>query len=286
MVRRFLLLALLVLLAGCSTHAAVVSTPAPDPAASAAPDGGLGVDLAFEARERPASRPPPVADPTPLLTPLPTPSPDPQLYALNLFEEGDFVPQYTFDWCVAASIQMAYNMATDESRTARADQQQIWERARELSSSSFNGANPRGWTAVLNELGIGPYELVSVPDYHAALRAAAGAIHATQRPVGLVMWRGRHAWVMNGFESLGDPSVHADFQVTGIRVSDPLYPYGSGTWGPSPSPNSLLTPAELAKQFVIRDSRRWSNGMPAGYLMVLPVLAEVAVVRAPLEVAA
>jgi hypothetical protein len=84
------------------------------------------------------------------------------------------------------------------------------------------------------------------------------------------MWSGRHAWVMSGFESLGDPSVFPDFQVTGVRVLDPLYPYGSGQWGPSPEPNSLLSPEQLATQFVVREPRRWSSGLPAGYLLVLP----------------
>jgi hypothetical protein len=199
-----------------------------------------------------------------------TPAPPLAAFALDLYQVGDFVPQYTFEWCVAASIQMAYNLVEPQTRTARSDQQELWERARAYSSNSFGGANPLGWAAVLNEVGVGPYELVSIPDYAEALRVAAAAIRETQRPVGLVMWRGRHAWVMSGFESAGDPAVDAEFRVTGVRVLDPLYPHGSGTWGPSPEPNSLLSSAELATQFVIRDSRRWSSGLPAGYLLVLP----------------
>jgi hypothetical protein len=200
----------------------------------------------------------------------PTPAPALEAFALDLYQAGDFVPQYTFEWCVAASIQMAYNLVEPRTRAARSDQQELWERARAHSSNSFGGANPLGWAAVLNEVGIGPYELVSIPDYAEALRVAAAAIRETQRPVGLVMWRGRHAWVMSGFESVGDPSVDAAFWVTGVRVLDPLYPHGSGSWGPSPEPNSLLSSAELATQFVVRDSRRWSSGLPAGYLLVLP----------------
>jgi hypothetical protein len=34
-----------------------------------------------------------------------------------------------------------------------------------------------------------------------------------------------------------------------------------------------LTPEELATQFVVREPRRWSSGLPAGYLLVLPVAA-------------
>jgi hypothetical protein len=143
--------------------------------------------------------------------------------------------------------------------------------ARARSSNSFNGANPFGWAQVLTEVGMGPYGVVSVPDYEDALQTAARAIAETGRPVGLVMWRGRHAWVMSGFESVGDPNQFPEFSVTGIRILDPLHPHGSEQWGPSPAPNSLLTPEQLATQFVVREPRRWSGDLPTGYLLVLPL---------------
>ena len=79
------------------------------------------------------------------------------------------------------------------------------------------------------------------------------------------MWRGRHAWVMSGFEASADPRAADDVQVTGIRVHDPLYPHGSSVWGKSPKPNALVSPATLAKQFVIRDAAgsTWAS-RPAG----------------------
>ena len=189
---------------------------------------------------------------------------------MNLYRRGDYVAQYTFEWCVGASLQMALNMATPRNDTTRAYQKALWEMAQARSDSPFGGANPRGWTAALNDLGIGPYVLVSLPTFDEALRAAAAAIRETKRPVGLVMWRGRHAWVMSGFESIGDPAVHETFTVTGIRVHDPLHPHGSKAWGPSPKPNALIKPATLAKQYVIRDSFRVNLGVPPGYLLVLP----------------
>ena len=211
----------------------------------------------------------------PPLLPTPAPASAPlEPFALNLFAAGDFVPQHTFEWCVAASVQMTWNMTQPDIRTSREDQQELWEMARDRSNNPYRGADPGGWTDLLNELGLGPYELVSVPTYDEALVRAATAMRDTSRPVGLVMWRGRHAWVMSGFESLGDPSVDVDFSVTGIRVVDPLYPHGSGTWGPSPEPNALLTPEQLADQFVFRERRRWSSHIPAGFLLVLPVVPE------------
>ena len=190
---------------------------------------------------------------------------------MNLYRQGDYVAQYTFEWCVGASLQMTLNMATADSRTSRNDQQVLWEMARDRSFSPFGGANPRGWTAALNDLGIGPYKLVSLPTFQEAVDTAAAAIRATERPVGLVMWRGRHAWVMSGFEASADPRSFDEFDVTGVRVLDPLYPHGSSVWGASPKPNSLIRPGVLAKQFVLRDSTRVNLGVPPGYLLVLPV---------------
>ncbi|HEX5014056.1 MAG TPA: hypothetical protein VFV72_07815 [Candidatus Limnocylindrales bacterium] len=229
------------------------------------------------ATEGTASPAPPTPTPTAVPSLLPTAAPRaaatarPEPFAMNLYAKGDFVAQYTFEWCVGASLQMALNMATDGSRTTRADQQRLWEMARDRSFSPFGGANPRGWTAALNDLGVGPYELVSLPTFESALDTAAEAIRTTNRPVGLVMWRGRHAWVMSGFEATADPAAFDDFEVTGIRVLDPLYPHGSSVWGKSPKPNSLVSPATLAEQFVIRDRGRVNLGVPPGFLLVLPV---------------
>ena len=100
---------------------------------------------------------------------------------MNLYRKGDYVAQFTFEWCVGASLQMALNMATDASRTSRKDQQRLWAMAQARSSSPFGGANPRGWTAALNDLGIGPYELVSIPTFEGALQVAARAIRETKR---------------------------------------------------------------------------------------------------------
>jgi hypothetical protein len=189
---------------------------------------------------------------------------------MNLYEEGDFVPQHTFDWCVGASVQMAWNLVRTDRRSSFRDQQRLWEMARDRSTDAFGGANPFGWASVLTEIGLGDYEVVSIPSYWRALRTAASALRETNRPVGLVMWRGRHAWVMSGFESRGDPARNGDFRLTGIRVLDPLFPHGSSLWGPSPHPNSLLTPDELAAGFLVRERRNWSINVMPGYLLVLP----------------
>jgi hypothetical protein len=275
------------LVAGCAVPAepgvlAANPTPAAAPATPPSEDEqgpGTAEPAAPEPTERvtlpnPTSGPPtPSPEPTPEATAEAPAEPEIEdgPFAMNLFRKGDFVAQYTFEWCVGASLQMMRNLTDAKVTRSRSTQQKYWEMARDLSSSPFGGANPRGWTAVLNELGYGPYRLVSIPKYKEALRVAARAVRETGRPVGLVMWKGRHAWVMSGFTSDADPRAGDDFDVTGVRVLDPLYPHGSSLWGASPKPNSLLTPAKLGKQFVFREPRRVNLGVPPGYLLILPV---------------
>ncbi|MFJ4030318.1 hypothetical protein ACIPWF_23335 [Paenarthrobacter sp. NPDC089989] len=255
-----------ILMSGCSP---AVHVPAPPPVQASSTSQPGPVDSAA-AMAGDAS---PTTGATLAPPPTPTQVAEPQPFAFNLYEDGDFVPQYTFEWCVAASIQMAHNLVRkggDGTWAGQAQQGELWEMARVRSSNAFNGANPMGWAAVLGEVGLGRYRVVSIPGYADALRTAARAMANTGRPVGLVMWSGRHAWVMSGFESVGDPLLHPEFQVTGIRVLDPLYPYGSGQWGPSPAPGTLLNPEQLATQFVVREPRRWSSGLPTGYMLVVP----------------
>jgi len=264
-----------VALAADPTPAAASATPpsedeqGPGTAEPATPAATERVTLSNPTFGPPAPSPAPSPEPT--HEPEPTPEIEDGPFAMNLFRKGDFVAQYTFEWCVGASLQMMRNLTDAKVTRSRSTQQKYWQMARDLSSSPFGGANPRGWTAVLNELGYGPYKLVSIPRYKEALRVAASAMRETGRPVGLVMWKGRHAWVMSGFTSDADPRAGDGFDVTGVRVLDPLYPHGSSLWGVSPKPNSLLTPAKLGEQFVFREPRRVNLGVPPGYLLILPV---------------
>ena len=190
---------------------------------------------------------------------------------MNLAQAADFVPQYTFEWCVGASLQMTRSIITGDGTETRRSQGRLWRMARELSPDSpYGGVNPIGWAAALDDMGLGPYQLVSLPTFDAAISAAARAIATTHRPVGLVMWAGRHAWVMTGFESIGNPRRDDDARVTRVRVMDPLYPHGS-RWGPSPAPNTLVTRKALARQFVLRYRPDYPLGVDPGWLLVLPI---------------
>ena len=206
---------------------------------------------------------------------------------LDLAEPADFVAQTNFVQCVGASMQLMLNiMDARDDRSARS-QLRLQNLARDLSGptrSGFTrqGASVRGWSGGLNQLGAGPYRLVGAETIDQALRLAAKAIGTTGKPVGLLVWSGRHAWVMSGFHATADPRVTDDYVVTRAIVLDPLYPHGSSRWGPSPKPRQSLTPSVLGKQFVPRRRGTWA-GAPIGspttatlsafsgkYVLVLP----------------
>ncbi|HET7728126.1 MAG TPA: hypothetical protein VFK54_12465 [Candidatus Limnocylindrales bacterium] len=204
-------------------------------------------------------------------------------FGLALHEPGDYVAQTNFVQCVGASMQMMLNMIEPGAdRTAR-EQLRLQNLARAWSGRrpdgiTRQGASVRGWAAGLNIEGAGPYRLVGERTLEDALRTAARAIRETGRPVGLLVWRGRHAWVMSGFRATADPALTDDFEVTRAIILDPLYPHGSSVWGPSPRPGAALTPDQLGRQFVPRRSNRnnpwasvnrWST-LGGKYVIVLP----------------
>ena len=187
---------------------------------------------------------------------------------IHLARRSDFVAQANFVQCVGASMQMMLNVMGGSDRTART-QARLQTIARSLSGPtrpgfSRKGASVRGWTAGLNELGAGPYRMVGTTSLDEALRLAARAIRETGKPVGLLVWAGRHAWVMTGFQSTADPRTAATFRVTRAIVMDPFYPHGSSRCGATPKPRQAVTPAVLGKQFVPRRGGSWAGALPGG----------------------
>jgi hypothetical protein len=196
-------------------------------------------------------------------------------YKLDLATRSDFVAQTNFVQCVGASMQMMLNMISDEDDRTAKKQLELQKLARELSGrrpdgDERQGASVRGWAAGLNRLGAGPYTLVGATTIDEAMLTAAKAMRKTGKPVGLLMWRGRHAWVMSGFRATGDPLVKGT-RVTAVYVEDPLYPYGSSVWGKSPKPGAALSIAELGRQYVPRrTSNRFGSALSGKYVLVLP----------------
>lgn len=200
-------------------------------------------------------------------------------YVVDVSQRGDFVAQTNFVQCVGASMQMMLNMIEPGRDRTATTQLRLQKLARAWSGSrpdgrERQGASVRGWAAGLNILGAGPYRLMGTTTLGEAVRTAAKAIASTGRPVGLLMWRGRHAWVMSGFTATADPLANDDFRVTRVIVHDPLYPHGSAVWGPSPRPGEAINVATLGRQFVPRSMTNRFGGrsslLRGKYVLVLP----------------
>jgi hypothetical protein len=201
----------------------------------------------------------------------------PKPIRIDLADPNDFVAQANFVQCVGASMQMMLNIMGASDRTART-QARLQTLARDLSGPTRagfkrKGASVAGWMAALNQLDARPYRFVGADTLQEALRLAARSIRETGRPVGLLVWAGRHAWVMSGFHATADPLVSDDFRVTKAIVLDPLYPYGSSRWGPSPKPREAISTAVLGRQFVPRRRGTWPGAPTGAAGMTLAALA-------------
>jgi hypothetical protein len=218
----------------------------------------------------PTPTPSPTAPPSPSPTPAPTPKP---VLKMNLYREGDFVSQATKKQCVSAAMQIMLNIIrpTDD-RTAKT-QAKLAHLAKDLSKARNGGTEPLGWASGLEQLGGGKYEVVVAPTRGTAIERAVRAIRATGRPVGLLVWRGAHSWVLHGYESTADPAGPTKMTVTHLYVSDPWYPRVSNIWGASRGPNARITPKQLEEDFLQwrRPTGRYP-GMDGEYVLILPVL--------------
>lgn len=187
-----------------------------------------------------------------------------QPYSVDLYRPGDFVSQTTLVHCIGASIQMMANIGAVRDDRSAATQLKYMRMARRLSPprppgfGKRQGASVHGWGAALRRLEIGPYAVLGYPTLQQALLAAARSIRRSGKPVGLLVWAGRHAWVMTGFQATADPLTSDQARITHVDVLDPLYPRGATSWGRSPRPGERLAVAQLGRYFVRRTSS-WSS---------------------------
>jgi hypothetical protein len=196
-------------------------------------------------------------------------------YHLDLGRRTDYVAQTNLVQCVGASMQMMLNMMNPRNDRSAATQLRLQKLARAWSGPSRNGrirqgASVRGWALGLTLVGGGPYKVVGADSLQEALLLAARSMRTTGRPVGLLVWRGRHAWVMSGFKASKDPLV-GGAKVKAAIVEDPLYPYGgSSTWGRSPRPGEALSVSALGQQFVRRRQSTLTPTLSGKWVIVMP----------------
>lgn len=205
-----------------------------------------------------------------LLLALATVTPAPAAAALptwdggvNLYRTGIFATQRTFLWCTAANVQTMRNTVHDEQDRSRTAQARYfdWMRTRNrYTIPRSDGVDPQGWAAGLQRWVDDRYRVASSTSFVSSLRAAVKSLRRTNRPVGLLVARGGHAWILHGFTATADPAVTDAFRITSVRVTGPLWGLQSRTFGYDMRPNTSLTPAELA--------RFWTPWHYAGVRMV------------------
>lgn len=254
--RRATAVGLLALLAACSIAGGSEPAPSGDVLGVVQPTSPVKPALgrAGGAAPGPASWPAPAA--------VPAAPPDHQLpqavatrgpFAMNLYGRGDFATQMTKHYCVPGAMQTMMNvMDRGAKRASRAIQDRLYRLARRLSTDRLRGegAEPEGWARGLERLGYGRFEVLVQKTRAGAIREAALALRRTGRPVGLLVWRGAHSWVMVGFRATADPALTSDFRVTHVRIVDVWYPRVSSIWGASVKPSTLIPVAKLKEDYL------------------------------------
>jgi hypothetical protein len=216
-------------------------TPVPTPEPTQEPPAEPTPEPTTRAPDEPTADP--SSDPSPSESPEASPTPDIEpawTGSFNLYRSTAWVRQYRNYTCTAASTQTMINLIRGRSDRSLLLQLRIIKYAKThdyLRGSA--GSDPAGWARALTRFGGGTYAWRTFTSRSSALRYAAKRMLATGKPVGLLVWRGRHAWTMTGFTSATDPRTDPAAVVTGIYVAPPLV-------GVDPRPNTYIRAGSLA----------------------------------------
>ena len=245
--------------------AAATGTPAATPTATTV----VAEVTPSPSSDLPSASPEISPEPSPSSSPKPAPKP---VLAMNLYRNGDFVSELTPVQCVSAAMQIMLNVVGPKNDRTTRTQTALAKLAKSLSDAPYGGTEPLGWARGLQQRGAGHYQVVVESTLIKAVRRGVAAIRATGRPVGLLVWRGAHSWVLHGFETTADPAGSDSWSVSRIYVSDPWYPRLSRIWGRSRGPNARITPKQLTEDYLPwkRPTGRYP-GMDGKYVLVVPV---------------
>ena len=191
-------------------------------------------------------------------------------FAMDLYRKGDYVGEALDTWCLAAAMQTSMNIMDVGADRTQATQQRLFRLARSLDPAPDGAAEPEGWAEGLTQLGYGRYRVSVQPTIRAAVQLAAKQLRATNRPVGLMVWRGAHSWVMSGFTATADPATTSHFTVTAVRIEDVWYPRFSTIWGYSRPPDALV-PVNALDQDYLPEAAAGDGPTRTAAVMVIPV---------------
>jgi putative peptidoglycan lipid II flippase len=188
------------------------------------------------------------------------PTPTPGIFAMDLYQEGDFVGELKDTWCVPAAMQTSINIMSVTPDTTRDTQAKLFDLAVSIAGSSYGGADPSGWATGLQQLGYGKYSVGAAATMDDAVKNVVKAIRLTGRPAGLLVWRGWHSWVVSGFTASADPATTNDFQVLSLRIEDVWYPRVSSLWNQSRGGMSRPPDSDVAVKDLKVDYLPWNQG--------------------------
>jgi hypothetical protein len=167
---------------------------------------------------------------------------------INLYRTGVFTTQKSWLWCTAANVQIMRNIVHRQADHSRANQERYFRWMRTQNRYDIpvrDGVDVRGWSFGLRRWVDSRYRAVTSSTFSAALRSAVKSLRLSNRPVGLLVARGNHAWILHGFTATADPAVTSNFTVTSVRVTGPLWGLQSRSYGYDMRPNKQLTPRQL-----------------------------------------
>lgn len=159
---------------------------------------------------------------------------------------GYYAVQYHSDWCVPASALTWIDYLTGSTDVSLSKETSV--NGKVTTGDKYphtTGHDPRGWAYALHSY-VSTYEFNDFR-YSSANQMWANwelvdGVRATGRPTGAVVLAGLHAVDVTGYQTLYDPFSTQQQTLYGIRIVDPWYNSGLGSFGHAPWPNSGYSP--------------------------------------------
>jgi hypothetical protein len=196
-------------------------------------------------------------------------------YRIDLYFASGYERQVDGRTCVAASAKMMLNfIARRDIRLSQYTILRYAQRNDALNDQRQLGSDPLGWARAVTRYSTQinrrtSYQWASYRSKTAALKAAALAIAQTRKPVGLLVWNGRHAVVMTGFVASRDPRL-GSFTLQSVFISDPY------RGGPIATTHGRWTPSRLpfGRYLELDATRTYDRAWYGRWVVVKPVVAD------------